>query len=105
MAVSSETIVFEHKGIGAVLNQYRLAVPLNQREYAWEDEHVTDLFQDFGNAVAKKVSYFLGTMTDAWQGLTRSIRRPTTPSYYHDFVSCRSRLFLHKRRQSAREFN
>ena len=62
MAVSSETIVFEHKGIGAVLNQYRLAVPLNQREYAWEDEHVTDLFQDFGNAVAKKVSYFLGTI-------------------------------------------
>ena len=62
MAVSSETIVFEHKEIGAVLNQYRLAVPLNQREYAWEDEHVTDLFQDFGNAVAKKVSYFSGAM-------------------------------------------
>jgi len=62
MSGSPDTIVFEHKGIGAVLAHNRLTVPLNQREYAWEDEHVTVLFQDFSNAIAKKASYFLGTI-------------------------------------------
>lgn len=41
----------------------RLAVPLNQREYSWEEDHVTDLLQDFANAIANnKASYFLGTI-------------------------------------------
>jgi hypothetical protein len=62
MPASPDTINFEHKGIGAVLAHNRLTVPLNQREYAWEDEHVTVLFQDFANAIAQKASYFLGTI-------------------------------------------
>jgi uncharacterized protein with ParB-like and HNH nuclease domain len=37
-------------------------VPVNQREYAWEEEHVKDLLQDFANAVAREISYFLGTI-------------------------------------------
>ena len=55
-------IGFEHKGIGTVLATYRLAVPLNQREYSWVDEHVTDLFQDFTNAIAQPGVHFLGTI-------------------------------------------
>jgi hypothetical protein len=62
MAAPTGSISFEHKGIGAILAHNRLIVPLNQREYAWEDEHVTDLLQDFNNALAQKVSYFLGTI-------------------------------------------
>ena len=48
----TEEIGFEHRGIGDVLAQNRLAVPLNQREYKWKDEHVTDLFTEFANAIA-----------------------------------------------------
>ena len=57
-------IGFEHKGIGAVLANYRLAVPLNQREYSWEDEHVNALLQDFTNAIANLPTgiHFLGTI-------------------------------------------
>ena len=62
-AQSSQKIQFEQKGIGAVLAHNRLAVPLNQREYSWEDEHVKALFQDFENAISEgPVSYFLGTI-------------------------------------------
>jgi hypothetical protein len=56
-----ELIGFEHSGIGTVLLHHRLAVPLNQREYSWEDEHVTELFQDLSNAIADGI-YFLGTI-------------------------------------------
>ncbi len=59
----AEEIGFEHRGIGDVLAQNRLAVPLNQREYSWEEGHVRDLFTDFANAIAaNKGSYFLGTI-------------------------------------------
>ena len=38
-------------------------VPINQRSYAWEDDQVTDLFQDFAAAIAGDDShYFLGTV-------------------------------------------
>lgn len=58
-----EEIGFEHRGIGAVIAQNRLVVPLNQREYSWEDEHVKDLFEDFGHAIDENKSvYFLGTI-------------------------------------------
>jgi hypothetical protein len=63
-----DEIGFEHEGIGAVLAHNRLAVPLNQREYSWEDGHVRELFNDFANAIAnRKGTYFLGTIV-----LTRS---------------------------------
>ncbi len=58
-----DEIGFEHKGIGAVLAHNRLAVPLNQREYSWEEEHVRELFHDFANAIANnRGTYFLGTI-------------------------------------------
>jgi hypothetical protein len=60
---SNEEFGFQHKGIGAVLAHNRLAVPLNQREYSWEEEHVQELFSDFANAIAaNKARYFLGTI-------------------------------------------
>jgi uncharacterized protein with ParB-like and HNH nuclease domain len=56
-------IGFEHIGIGTALNRNRLIVPVNQREYAWEDKHVLDLFQDFSKAISQdRKTYFLGTI-------------------------------------------
>jgi hypothetical protein len=56
-------IGFDHNGIGTVLEHNRLAVPVNQREYSWEHEHVDDLLKDFGNAInGNKNTYFLGTI-------------------------------------------
>src|ERR1700733_9522999 len=61
--MADDKIAFEHKGIGTVLSHHRLTVPLNQREYSWEDEHVSDLLTDFANAIAvNKGAYFLGTI-------------------------------------------
>jgi uncharacterized protein with ParB-like and HNH nuclease domain len=52
MADKKSPITFEHKGIGKALAHNRFVVPLNQREYSWEDEHITDLLQDFATAIA-----------------------------------------------------
>ncbi len=38
---------FDPKGIGELLAAGRLVVPLNQREYAWEDDQVEDLIPRF----------------------------------------------------------
>ena len=58
-----DTIQFQHLGIGAALNHFRLRVPPNQREYAWEETHVRDLFQDFAHAIDNnRATYFLGTI-------------------------------------------
>src|SRR5205809_7994575 len=59
---SNDEIGFEHRGIGEALAQYRLTVPLNQREYKWEDEHVSDLYSDLADAIATGRPYFLGTI-------------------------------------------
>src|SRR6266705_4720581 len=56
-------IDFDHLGIGTALSRGHLAVPLNQREYSWEEKQVTELFQDFSKAISNhKSSYFLGTI-------------------------------------------
>lgn len=63
MNVQQRSIEFNHIGIGTALLRNRLIVPLNQREYSWEDEHVTDLFYDLAQAIeGRKSSYFLGTI-------------------------------------------
>jgi hypothetical protein len=52
----------DHIGIGTVLRRYeRLFVPPNQREYAWQQENVDELFRDLKKAMPKG-SYFLGTI-------------------------------------------
>ena len=50
-------------GIGTVLKRNRLVVPLNQREYSWEDRQVEELFQDITDAISSnKQAYFLGAI-------------------------------------------
>ncbi len=54
---------FDHTGIGFLLHGERLVVPPNQRSYAWEDDHVLDLFRDLSNSIANdEDDYFLGTI-------------------------------------------
>ena len=38
--------VFEQAGLAGVLKDNRLTVPPNQRDYHWEEPHVTKLFKD-----------------------------------------------------------
>lgn len=53
---------FEQKGIGEILSRDRLKVPLNQRDYAWKDEHVRDLLTDLSGAINDDKSHFMGTI-------------------------------------------
>ena len=63
MPDTKSQIAFEQLGLGAVLKQNLLAVPPNQREYAWTDKEVTQLFQDFSKAISDgEQAYFLGTI-------------------------------------------
>ncbi len=56
-------IGFEQLGIGALLKRYRLVVPPNQRDYAWEDDQVSTLFGDLALAISQdEANYFLGTI-------------------------------------------
>lgn len=50
----------EQRGIGYLLAERTLAVPLNQRSYKWEPEDVIALFQDLANAIDTPGDYFLG---------------------------------------------
>lgn len=60
---ASDKIDFKHQGIGRALEYNRLVVPLNQREYSWEAEHVQELIEDLNNACFEgKSIYFLGTI-------------------------------------------
>jgi Protein of unknown function DUF262/Protein of unknown function (DUF1524) len=50
-------------GIGHALSDNSLAVPPHQRHYAWEEEHVTDLFGDLAGAIDRgENEYFLGSI-------------------------------------------
>ena len=63
MPETETEIGFAQLGLGEVLKQNRLAVPTNQREYAWERKEVRTLFQDFAREISgPDRSYFLGTI-------------------------------------------
>lgn len=63
MADNREQIGFEQLGIANVLHSYWLQVPLNQREYSWEETHVLRLFHDISEAILNDApSYFLGNV-------------------------------------------
>jgi hypothetical protein len=50
-------------GLAAVLKGNRLKVPVNQREYKWSSDNVTDMLQDLAEAMqADRSSYFMGTI-------------------------------------------
>lgn len=56
-------IAFEQCGLGSVLKHNQLIVPTNQREYAWNERQVVQLFQDFAKALTDgEPGYFLGTI-------------------------------------------
>ena len=63
MGDAQSQIAFRQLGLGSVLKQYRLLVPPNQREYAWTDHEVMQLYRDFAKAISDgEPGYFLGTI-------------------------------------------
>jgi hypothetical protein len=57
------TFKFEDIGIAKVFERERLQVPLNQRDYSWEEKQVREVLQDLSKAVSdNKPTYFLGTI-------------------------------------------
>jgi hypothetical protein len=63
MADTESEIGFAQLGLGSILKQHQLAVPPNQREYAWELKYVRTLFQDFAREIdGEDRMYFLGTI-------------------------------------------
>lgn len=67
-----EKIDIDLMGIGRALLNKRLAVPLYQRSYAWEDKHIIDLFDDIENAISQGESeYFLGSIVTTKNDTTR----------------------------------
>ncbi len=63
MSEAESQIGFEQIGLGSVLKRHHLVVPANQREYSWEERHVTNLHQDFAKAISDDDGpYFLGTV-------------------------------------------
>jgi hypothetical protein len=55
----SKDIEWEDKGIGETLSRGRLIVPVHQRSYKWEEDHVSVLIADVDNSAG---SYFMGAM-------------------------------------------
>jgi len=57
-------IDFHKQTIGKILmDKKNLRVPINQRPYAWEHEHVNDLYQDLNGAIGRgDEEYFLGSV-------------------------------------------
>jgi hypothetical protein len=61
-----ERLEISRQGIAKLINDGNLCVPPNQREYAWKDEHVTDLYQDIAKAMRDdEPDYFLGSVVMA----------------------------------------
>jgi Protein of unknown function DUF262 len=50
-------------GIAKGISDGNLAVPVYQRSYAWEEQHIRQLFQDLATAITEnEPEYFLGTI-------------------------------------------
>ena len=57
------SIAIELEGVGRILLNRNLAVPIYQRSYAWEDEHVRDLLTDVETAMSEGAhEYFIGSI-------------------------------------------
>jgi hypothetical protein len=54
-------ISFKDDGIARAIKEGNLFVPPNQREYAWEEKHVRDLYEDIADDYGERfVRIFLG---------------------------------------------
>jgi uncharacterized protein with ParB-like and HNH nuclease domain len=63
VAATRARIDFEIDGIGHVLADRALAVPLYQRSYAWNNEQVAQFWEDLRSALSEGLpEYFLGTI-------------------------------------------
>jgi hypothetical protein len=56
--------------LGKTLSANRLSVPANQRSYAWDKTHATELFDDLANAMNQYEEYFLGSVVIIKSGAT-----------------------------------
>lgn len=97
---------FAGMGIGQQLKVGRLAVPPNQRSYAWEERHIRILFEDLYEAITSgRDEHFLGTIVLIQEGKTTpSIadgqQRIATTSIL--LARIRDKLFQLNREKSAR---
>ena len=58
---SIESINIDLTGIGRILFNKNLCVPLYQRSYAWEESHIKFLFNDVQGAISNgEHEYFIG---------------------------------------------
>lgn len=56
-------LTIELDGIGHTLSDRRIAVPIYQRSYAWEEKHVIDLYDDLLTALRNSEDeYFIGSV-------------------------------------------
>lgn len=59
----SNSISIDLNGIGRILFNKNVSVPIYQRSYAWEEEHVSDLFNDISQAMSDGAyEYFIGSI-------------------------------------------
>lgn len=57
-----KTFSFDDIGIAKIFTDYSLSIPPHQRDYAWTDEEVDQLFSDLEAASRASSEYFLGTI-------------------------------------------
>jgi uncharacterized protein with ParB-like and HNH nuclease domain len=63
MAIQAAGIEIKSSTIGVILQEKNLCVPLSQRSYRWEAEHVDDLYKDINAALLANLDeYFLGSV-------------------------------------------
>lgn len=65
MAANFEQILIDRETIGKALREKRLRVDTHQREYSWDTDHVTELYQDFADVMSSGVQgaeHFLGSI-------------------------------------------
>ena len=73
MATTFEQIQIDRETIGKALREKRLRVDTHQREYAWEEDHIVELYQDFSDVITSGVpgaEHFLGSIV-VTQDLTK----------------------------------
>jgi uncharacterized protein with ParB-like and HNH nuclease domain len=57
-----KTFSFDDIGIAKIFADFSLSIPPHQRDYAWTDEEVEQLFSDLEAAYRGNSEYFLGTI-------------------------------------------
>ena len=71
---TSDSVAITSDTIGSLLKGKNLQVPLSQRSYRWEKEHVTDLYQDMNAAILENGDeYFVGSVVGIKQKGVTSI--------------------------------